>query len=277
MPKQPQARSRLLDYLKCSKNDLKNRFPISKWICSYNLEKLRGDIISGVAVGLMVVPQSLAIASLAGLPTQHGLYSSFPGVFVYCLLGSSKDMNVGPTVLAALIADRYNPSQNPQVAAILAFIAGIVLLIAGLLKLSFIVEFISRPVFSGFISAAAIVVIVSQLKDLLGLRQAPRSFFERLRHLFDNMKDIRLGDTILGLACLSFLVSLHVIGKRQAERSRNRCLIGHKIFWYVNVGKSAIVAIMATLVAYVFYESGYQDVFVLAGDLPKGLPSFQVC
>ncbi len=267
----------LLKSLKFSSEDVKNRFPISKWICSYNLEKLRGDVISGIAVGLMVVPQSLAIASLAGLPTQHGLYSSFPGVFIYCLLGTSKDLNVGPTVLSALMVDRYNPSRSPQVASLLTFVCGIVLLLAGLLKVSFIVEFISRPVFSGFISGAAIAIILSQLRDLLGLQRAPRTFFQRLKHLGIHISNTRAGDAVLGMVCLVFLVSLHFIGKRKSRHSKNKChTFWRKAFWYINVGKSAIVAIIATAVAYAFHASGYEDIFILAGELRKGLPDLQV-
>ena len=262
----------------CSTAALKDAFPISKWLPTYNLEKLRGDIIAGLAVGLMVVPQSLAIASIAGLAPQHGLYASFPGVFIYCLLGTSKDLNIGPTVMSALMTRRYNVLQHPQIAAIFAFISGMTLFGIGIFKIGFIVQFISAPVFSGFVSAAAIIITVNQFNDLLGLPKGPLSFFQRLKQIGANIQKARVGDAVLGITCLVFLLTFHFIGKRIAKPGVKKLpKTAKSIICGINIAKSALAAIIATLVAYLFHITGYSDVFVLAGKLPKGMPSPQVC
>ena len=88
---------------------MKGFFPIIKWIPEYNKDKLIGDVTAGLTVALTVIPQSLAYANLAGLPVQYGLYSSFMGVFLYTLLGTSKDVTLGPTAIMSLIVrKRYN-------------------------------------------------------------------------------------------------------------------------------------------------------------------------
>ena len=268
------ARSKLP---KISCKDVKQKFPILTWITKYSLEKFRGDLIAGLAVGLMVVPQSLAIASVAGLSPHFGLYASFPGTFMYCLFGTSKDMNVGPTMLAALVTNRYNIFQDPQVASTLAFISGIALLVVGILRAGFIVQFISIPVFSGFISAAAVSISVTQLNDLLGLPKGPKSFIFRLKHVFTNLDQIKVGDAVLGITCLMILIGLHVLGKFQTGRTTKRWQnIARTIFRLTNVSKSALIAILATVVAYIAFISGKQDLFTLAGKLPKGLPCVEV-
>ena len=87
-----------LSSIKLTTNDVKKKFPITKWLPKYNLRKLQGDIIAGITVGIMVIPQSLAFATFAGLPPHYGLYTAFPPGIIYLFLGSAKDMNVGPTV-----------------------------------------------------------------------------------------------------------------------------------------------------------------------------------
>eukprot|EP00794_Sanderia_malayensis_P014991 gene14991-16537_t len=270
----------ILNSLRCKKSDFRKRIPILSWLRTYNLEKFRGDLISGLAVGLLLVPQSLAIASLAGLPIQYGLYSAFPGVLVYFFLGTSKDISVGPTYICVLMASRHNAAQSPEVASLLAFVCGVVLLLAGVFRFGFIVHFISRPVLSGFMSGAIIAICVSQLKDLFGLRNSPRGLFPRLGHFFRNLKYTRLGDALLGTACIALLVVLHFVGKRQnttSSTSEGRWkIIARKILYCVCLAKSALVVIIATIVAYLVHIcGGHPDTFTLTGELPKGFPKVQ--
>ena len=260
--------------------DVKGKFPISIWLPQYNFEKLQGDIIAGLAVGLMVVPQSLALASLAGVNPEYGLYSSFPGVFAYAILGTARDMNVGPTVMLSLLTKRYiSFASVPAIASALAFICGIILLFLGIFKLGFLVRFISTPVTSGFVSAAAIIIAVSQLKDMFGLKNAPRPFFERLAHFFTNVKNTIPGDASMGIACLAFLIGLQILGKRKWKDKASPPkwkIIARKTMWFMSISRSALVAILATIVSYIFHLYGYSTVFTLPGHLPEGLPPFKV-
>lgn len=256
---------------------LKRRLPVTKWIRYYDLMKLRGDIIAGLAVGLMLVPQSLAIATVAGLPPHYGLYSSFPGPFMYFILGTSKDMNIGPTMIIALVSNRYNTHHSPEVAAMLTLLSGAILTMAGLFRLGFLVRFISIPVFSAFIAAAAISISVNQLQDLLGLPSGPRPFFQRLVHILTNLKRARAGDTTLGITCLLLLISLGVVAKHLDQRASSRLPSKTtKLIKFLNIAKSALIAILASILSYLVYVYGNKSTFKIAGELPEGFPRVQV-
>src|SRR6218665_3323626 len=146
-----------------SRRKLYRRFPPLVWLPTYSLEDLKGDVISGISVAFTIIPQGLALASLAGLPPQYGLYTSIMGCFIYTLLGSCKDMAVGPTSILAMIVLPYAMIGGPQYSILLAFLSGVLQLIAGILNLGFVVDFISFPVISAFSLAAAITITCSQL------------------------------------------------------------------------------------------------------------------
>lgn len=259
------------------KDTVAKRLPFTTWIGGYDVAKFRGDFIAGLAVGLMVVPQSLAISAVAGFPPHYGLYSSFPGPFVYFFLGTGKDMNVGPTMISALVASRYNSYNNPNVASILTLISGVILVLAGFFRLGFIVRFVSMPVFSAFIAAAAINISVNQLQDLLGLPPGPRPVFQRLAYIFKNIKATRAGDASLGFVCFLILVSLGIIVKRAESPSGKRWpSLARKSAKVLNISKSALIAILATLVSFLVYNFGDKSTFKIAGKLPGGFPAVQV-
>ena len=239
---------------------------------------LFGDIIAGLAVGMMLVPQSLAIATVAGLPPHYGLYSSFPGPFIYLFFGTCKDLNVGPTVISALVANRYNNYQNPDVASCLAFFSGTILTVAGFLNLGFVVRFISIPVFGGFIAAAALGISINQLQDLLGLPPGPRHVIQRLVHIFRNIKETRAGDATLGVTCLLILMSIGMLAKHvDGMRSPNDWpLLLKRAIKLLNITRSALVVILTTIISYVVLAHGNKTTFKIAGPLPKGFPEVEV-
>ena len=125
-------------------------------------------MIAGVTVGLTVIPQGIAYAVVAGLPPQYGLYSAFMGCFTYCFFGSAKDITIGPTAIMALMTNTY-AQYGPQYAVLLSFLSGLIILLCGLLRLGFLIDFISVPVIAGFTSAAALTIASGQWKSLLGL------------------------------------------------------------------------------------------------------------
>ena len=146
------------------------------WIAHYRRERLATDLVAGLVVGILVIPQSLAYALLAGLPPQAGLYAGIFPVIVYAWIGSSMTQAVGPVAITAIMTfSLLSPLAAPasphylQLAAWLALISGLMVLAFGLLRLGFLAQLLSRPVVSGFISGSAVLIALSQIKPLLGL------------------------------------------------------------------------------------------------------------
>ncbi|XP_051491115.1 sodium-independent sulfate anion transporter isoform X6 [Apus apus] len=163
--------------------------PALRWLPRYSLAWLQLDLMAGLTVGLTVVPQALAYAEVAGLPLQYGLYSSFTGCFVYCFLGTAKDVTLGPTAIMSLLVSSY-AFHEPVYAVLLAFLSGCIQLAMGLLHLGFLLDFISCPVIKGFTSAASITISFNQVKNILGLQGIPRQFFLQV---YETLR--RIGET----------------------------------------------------------------------------------
>ena len=150
------------------------------WLKNYRRELLAGDIGAGVLVVLMLVPQSMAYALVAGLPPVAGLYASILPPLVYALFGSSMVQSVGPMAITSLMTATALATLAPSgselygaMAALMALISGVVLLLCGLLRLGFLSNFLSRPVMSGFTSGAALVIAADPLQVLLGGLRTP--------------------------------------------------------------------------------------------------------
>ncbi len=146
------------------------------WLRSYSRENLPHDVLAGLVVTVLVIPQSLAYALLAGLPPQAGLYAGILPVLAYALFGSSMTQAVGPVAITAIMTFAVlSPLAEPQsahyiaLAATLALMSGVMVLVSGLLRLGFLSQLLSRPVISGFISGSAILIVVSQVKFLTGI------------------------------------------------------------------------------------------------------------
>lgn len=154
---------------------LKPNLLYSHWLSYYRLGNLSKDILAGIFMGILVIPQSLGYASLAGLPPITGLYASIVPTLVYAFVGASPIQAVGPVAISAIMtsASLSNLSLNPEqylgASLILSLMVGAILLIASVLKLGLVMQFISRGVSAGFISAGGVLIIISQLKNLFGL------------------------------------------------------------------------------------------------------------
>lgn len=261
----------------CSYHTVQRRLPVLRWLPHYSLGWLQLDLIAGVTVGLTVVPQALAYAEVAGLPVQYGLYSSFMGCFVYCLLGTSKDVTLGPTAIMSLLVSSY-VFHDPAYAILLTFLSGCIQLAMGLLHLGFLLDFVSCPVIKGFTSAASVTISFNQVKNILGLHNIPRQFFLQVYHTFQRIGETRAGDALLGLVCLAMLVGLramkgHIPRIHQVELLSVR--ISRLILWATATARNALVVLFAGLVAYSFQVMGSQP-FTLTGETPQGLPPFQL-
>ena len=229
------------------------------WMRHYRRAWLAGDLTAGLVVGIMIIPQSMAYAMLAGLPVQIGLYASILPLIGYALLGSSMTLSVGPVAVtgvmtATLLAPlaTVGSADYLQLAIWLALLSGLMLLGFGLLRLGFLANFLSHPVISGFISGAAILIVLSQLPKLLGLRGWPDS-------PLDLLGSWNTGNSLvlaMGLVALGWL--LYARGK----------LAGH----LRGLGLSATLAsLLAKLAPILVVVLGV--VITLLADLPnKGVP-----
>uniref|UniRef100_A0A0F7Z571 Sodium-independent sulfate anion transporter-like n=1 Tax=Crotalus adamanteus TaxID=8729 RepID=A0A0F7Z571_CROAD len=252
------------------------RLPVLTWLPKYSLQWLQLDFMAGLTVGMTVVPQALAYAVVAGLPMEYGLYSSFMGCFIYCLLGTSKDITLGPTAIMSLLVSSY-AFHEPALAVLLAFLSGCIQLAMGLLHLGFILDFISYPVIKGFTSAAAVIIGFNQVKTLLGLQNIPKQFILQVYYTFCRITETRAGDAILGVFCVMVLLVLQQMKKgipRTHPLEPLPVRISRYIIWTTATARNALVVLFAGLAAYSFQVTGSQP-FSLTGTIPQGLPLFQ--
>lgn len=175
----------------------------------YNAEKAVGDLIAGITVGLTVIPQSLAYSNIAGLPPQYGLYGSFLGCFVYIVLGGCRAVPAGPTAIASLLTYQVAGGVVEK-AVLLAFLAGLVELLMGVLGLGFLINFVSGPVSSGFTSAVALMIATSQVKDLFAISVSGTTFLQQWISIFRNLHAASLWDPVLGFSCIALLLIMRV-------------------------------------------------------------------
>jgi SulP family sulfate permease len=152
----------------------KRFLPIAEWLPGYGRELLKGDLSAGLTVGVMLVPQGMAYAMIAGLPPIHGLYASTIPLLLYAVLGTSRQLAVGPVAMISLLTATSIGALNPEgpadyllYAVTAAMMVGVLQFLMGFFRLGFLVNFLSHPVISGFTSAAAIIIGLSQLKHLL--------------------------------------------------------------------------------------------------------------
>ncbi|XP_036670834.3 sodium-independent sulfate anion transporter isoform X1 [Drosophila suzukii] len=254
--------------------------PGLKWLHGYTGQDAVADLIAGVTVGLTVLPQGLAYATLAGLQPQYGLYSAFVGGIIYAMLGSCRQVTIGPTALLALMTSRHTGfglGSGPAYAILLCLISGIVELGMAVLKLGALVDLISLPVTVGFTSATAVIIGTSQLKGLLGLSGGSGSdFINTMRSVFGNLNNVRQGDFTLGLVSIIVLLLLRKLKDVKLDgRIRNlrtQQLISGSI-WVIATGRNALVVLVTSALAYSTCEQMDSCPYILTGKVKSGLPN----
>lgn len=268
----------------CSVEAVRNKLPITKWLPKYSLTDAQCDIISGLTVALTVLPQGLAYAIIANLPQQYGLYSAFMGVFVYTILGTSKDITLGPTAIMSLMTAAFaaSPVQNdPTYAIVLCLMCGAVQLLMGLLHLGILVNFISYPVINAFTSAAAITIACGQVKGILGLKDIPREFLHLVYETCKKIPETRVWDLTMGLICLIILFLLKQMRRKKWKPNPNNepLTIGQKIIrkivWIVGIGANAIVVVVSAAVVGIMHSYGHDTEITITGYVEPGLPPFR--
>lgn len=191
---------------------LSRHLPILQWASRYNGETLTNDLVAAVIVTIMLVPQSLAYAMLAGLPPQVGLYASILPLIAYALFGTSRTLAVGPVAVISLMTATaaggvaaQGSAEYVAAALILALLSGLILTVMGLLRLGFLANLLSHPVVSGFITASGLLIAVSQLKHILGISGAGETLPEMLASLWLNLPSVNAVSGAIGGAALLFL------------------------------------------------------------------------
>lgn len=253
---------------------IKSFIPILEWLPSYKRTQLPGDLLAGIIVAIVLIPQSMAYAMVAGLPPQVGLYASVLPLLLYSLLGSSRTMAVGPVGLMSLMTGSLlvemgisDPNQLLTTAALLALLSGLSLIVMRLLKLGSVINFLSHPVISGFTSAAAILIMFSQLKHLLGIDMPTGlGLTEKIGFSLSNIDQINSVTLLIGLFSISLLILIRGPFSRMLASSTGAVL-----------GKSAplVAVIVGILIAATFQLSESYDVAIV-GVIPDGLPELRI-
>lgn len=251
---------------------LLRRIFILSWIRNYDRQKAFADLIAGITLGLTIIPQSIAYASLAGLSSEYGLYSAFMGSFVYVIFGSIPQVSIGPTSLMAILTLQFTSHLSVQFVIALTFLAGVVELLMGLFRLGFLVNFISGPVTSAFMTATSVIVIGAQMRNLLGI---PKGMFQTYRDVPDMFAKIRPGDATLGFICITVLLSLKQLSHIKLSPKKQGL---KKVLWYISISRNALVVCIASSIAFywVNLESEAAVPFRLNTKVNSSVPTFKL-
>ncbi len=235
--------------------------PSIDWIQSYRLSDLRGDVVAGITVAVLLIPQGMAYSMLAGIPPVYGLYAVTIPLLLYGLLGTSRQLAVGPVAMVALlIASGLEGLADPgsveyvQLAILLALLVGIMQLVMGLTGMGYLVNFLAHPVVAGFTSAVAIIIAVSQMRLLLGIDINRGGVIDTLTALLRNIASLHLPTTLLGLSALVILI----IGRRMSS------LI-----------PTPLILMVLSVLAVRLLELDIAGVKIIR-DIPSGMPSFSL-
>ena len=240
-------------------NLIKKYIPILSWLPGYNKAALSGDLSAGLTVGVMLIPQGIAYAMIAGLPPIYGLYTAMTPQVIYAIFGTSRQLSVGPTAMDSLIVAAgitsiatVGPDNYIAAAIMLAFLMGLMQLAFGVFKLGFLVNFLSKPVISGFTSAAAIIIGLNQLKHIFGI-EIPRSN-QAHSLLYDT--GIAINSTNLITLCLGIGTILTIIILKK----------------YLKKIPAALTAVILGILIVKFFHLDLYGVNIIR-DIPTGLPT----
>ncbi|GAA6027980.1 hypothetical protein JCM8097_001812 [Rhodosporidiobolus ruineniae] len=242
---------------------LQRLFPIFGWIWAYNPTWAIADLVAGVTVALVLVPQSMSYAKVATLSPEYGLYASFVGVMVYALFATSKDVTIGPVAVMSLevariishVQDKTDAYTAPEIAICVAFLCGIIVLGIGLLRLGWLIEFIPHPAISGFMTGSALNIAAGQVPSMMGYsnkfdtRAATyKVIINSLKHLPDTKMD-----AAFGLTALAFLYIVRwSLGR--LERSSRSPIIKRMCFFALTL-RTAVTIIILTAASYGYLKN----------------------
>lgn len=239
---------------------MKQVFSILTWLPVYKRQWLGKDLSAGLTVGVLLIPQGMAYAMIAGLPPVYGLYAAFIPQVLYAIFGTSRQLSVGPVAIDSILVASgigaiasVGTEDYVQVALLLALLVGIIQLLFGILKMGFIANFLSKPVISGFTSAAAIIIAASQLHHFTGIRvEESENLWSTIEGVRANLLDAHFLPLILGFGTIVVLIVLKSLHK--------------------SIPGGLVVIISAVLITWSFDLAGKG--LVIVGEVPVGLPAF---
>jgi sulfate permease, SulP family len=254
---------------------LQKYLPILDWGSKYTKQTLMSDLLAAIIVTIMLIPQSLAYALLAGLPPEVGLYASITPLVAYGIFGSSRTLAVGPVAVASLMTAAAagqvangDTAEYLAAAVLMAAISGIFLLVMGILKMGFLANFLSHPVIAGFITASGIIIAFSQLKHILGISAHGENLLQLIISVVNHIGDTNIYTMMVGIPVLLFLFWV---------RSGLKPLLvkmGASPFAASMLAKTGpVFGVIGTSVAAYSLDLGSKGVS-LVGAVPTGLPNF---
>lgn len=239
---------------------LSSYFPILEWFPKYKKEAFYSDLFAGITVAIILIPQGIAYAMIAGLPIIYGLYASLVPLIIYGIMGTSRQLSVGPVAIDSLLVASslstvaISGTENYIALAIfLAFLVGCIQLLLGVFKMGFLVNFLSKPVINGFTSAVAIIIGLNQIKHLTGINAPNESKLHLLvEHLLNTVSESNLYTLLIGTTTILLLKLLKYI--------------------HPKIPFELVAILFSTLIVYLFKLSE-MNVSII-GKLPIGLPFF---
>ena len=239
---------------------MKTFIPILNWLPDYKSEYLKDDFIAGVTVAVLLIPQGMAYALIAGLPPIYGLYAALTPQIIYAFLGTSRQLAVGPVAMDSLLVAAglgalsiVDSNQYIQMAILLALTIGAIQFLLGLLKMGFIVNFLSKPVISGFTSAAAIIICINQLKHILGISISQSNKIHIFTSaLMQSETPINLHSLIIGIVSIILLILIKG--------------------WSSKIPSALVVVVIG--ICWVTFTHQIQPSVAIVGNIPDGLPNF---
>ena len=250
------------------------KLPLFPWLKDGRVtgDTLTGDLSAAIVVTLMLIPQSLAYALLAGMPAHVGLYASVLPLIGYALLGRSPALAVGPVAIASVMTfdallPFFTPGSPEWVAGgmFLALASGLILLIFGFLRFGFIAALLSHPVMSGFVSGAAILIILGQLKTLTGIEVSGGTAMQQLQQLLSNLDRMNLVTVIVGVSTFILLLLARRFAGMLFKASGVRGLL-------LDILTKASPLLMIAIVTLILVASGFDGDTATVGNVPTGLP-----
>ncbi|KAI8367987.1 sulfate transporter family-domain-containing protein [Choanephora cucurbitarum] len=256
-------------------------FPIITWIHRYNLQWLLRDLIAGLTVGVVVVPQSMGYAKIAQLPAQYGLYTAFVGLCVYCLFATSKDISIGPTAVMSLLVGQTitritaeNPDiTGPEIAVVLSLLTGAIAMFIGLVRLGILVDFIPGPAIAGFMTGSAITITIGQWPKLFGIKgiNTQDSSYLIFGNFFKYLPNTKL-DVAFGLSGMVWLYGIRYgcqyLGKRYPKHAT--------LFFFLSIMRNGVAVIFGTLIAFLINIGKTTSPISILKTVPAGFTAMAV-
>lgn len=242
--------------------NIKKIIPILEWLPSYEKSLFKGDLIAGITVGIILIPQGIAYALIAGLPPIYGLYCALVPQVIYAIFGSARQVAIGPVAMDSLIVATgvstlalAGSESYIEIAILLAFMVGTIQFVLGIFSLGFIVNFLSRPVITGFTSAVALIIGINQFRNLLGVDFVQSDqIHELLEDIWLKISFYNLPTTIIGMIAVAIIFVFRKIDKRIP---------------------SALIVVVLGIIIMRFFGKNLTEVSIVK-NIPSGLPSFGI-